>query len=79
MHGSVLLDGSSARGKALNSKRCLRRDYGVAGKTLRAAAVAKPLASMLLSLRMWEIVNSSERASLRQIQFNEYRRSLRQL
>jgi hypothetical protein len=46
---------------------------------LRIAELAKPLASALCSRGTWEMEKSKERASLRQIQFKEYKRGLRQL
>jgi hypothetical protein len=46
---------------------------------VRIAELAKPLASSLRSRGTWEMEKSKERASLRQIQFKEYKRGLRQL
>ena len=45
---------------------------------LRAAELARRLASALCSRLTWEIENFNDRASLRQVQFREYRRGLRQ-
>ncbi len=70
------------RGARRDSSSNLRdtKSYGQTTESwLRIAELAKPLASALCSRGTWEMEKSKERASLRQIQFKEYKRGLRQL
>jgi len=66
--------------EAVSDKSQKREIYGQTTESwVRIAELAKPLASALRSRGTWEMEKSKERASLRQIQFKEYKRGLRQL
>src|SRR6202040_2588163 len=78
--GSILTNGTTAprfswQPRLRNScESCLAtycRGRRLDHSALRAAALAKRLASALLSRRTWEIEKSSDRANFRQIQFRE--------